>query len=262
MVDQDLKVSLTDDTLFSYIIRCFLVNRSIEINGVGRINPETEELVSFVLDTSPISNSSGGVQHHTAPQVIAHLTQFGTVPNLQVHTHPGMGVFWSPTDLNAQNDEMKDLLVAQESGVFYWMVIDQLDWKVTKAEWANRTPTRLSNGHVVLQDTPLVFKRSYKSYGDEYDYGYYGGGYIVGGKNEKKEKEVNESDFLQEDSYYDELFEAYEVEKYAWGKLVKAVEADNPGDKTWYSYVLTNPHTWNYLGKNIEEFEKEVNRGL
>lgn len=241
---------------------------------MGYINPETEELESLIVDTKPIANSGGGVTHSTAHLVIEHLATYRKIPNMQWHTHPGIGVGWSSTDLNAQDVEMQTLLAGSESGVFYWMVVDQLDWKITKVAWEDRKPTLLHDGFVTLHDVALCFRSryqiAYSSYGSN-NYNYYDG--IVAWKNKNGDKEEGDSEDDSEgfdiadapDSAFDALFETYDVEKYEWGTLRKAIESENPNERNWYYYVLSRPSTWPYLGKKGEELltlMEEGNHGL
>jgi len=62
---------------------------------------------------------------------------FDTI-NLQWHTHPGMGAFWSSTDLGAHKSMLSDALDLSNSGSMHFLVYDFGDWLHRKYEWTNR----------------------------------------------------------------------------------------------------------------------------
>jgi len=77
-------------------------NAKNEINGLGAVNKKGYVLAIWLTGVG----SSGGVVANPAMELLAiqSAMEAGYAINLQWHTHPGMSVFWSGTDINCHRE--------------------------------------------------------------------------------------------------------------------------------------------------------------
>lgn len=113
----DASVVLSDKA-FALFVVAQRIAPGKEISGFGFI--KDGELTWAGFTESGTAASVTNTSARSAKLMARCLQETGGVPNVQVHTHPGMTCFWSGTDLNSQHviiDEAAD--VAKEGDMYF-----------------------------------------------------------------------------------------------------------------------------------------------
>ena len=274
---------------FEEIISWFLANERLEVAGFALIREEEGRIPRLVwakVDAES-TGSGGSVTSNTGAIVAASVIANGVGPNVQLHTHPGMGTFYSGTD---QADILDSIDRAPGAGHMYFLVLDQLDWMCRRIHW-NEDKTELSYHPVTMwvADTriKLEFRRkpeqapTAEGYAQRQGYGYsdYGGYYsswrgaanasknynytpqpgtqlalLRGDDDDVPVKNVTMGnarlymgEWSKKPSDYDYLFDFWDVPKYDWIDLQHVIEKEL-GDGM-YNTLIEDRELWEYLAE-------------
>lgn len=106
------------DKAFALFVVAQRIAPGKEVSGFGFI--KDGELIWAGFTESGTSSSVTNTSTKSAMLMARCLQDTGGVPNVQIHTHPGMTCFWSSVDLNSQHviiDEAAD--VAKEGDMYF-----------------------------------------------------------------------------------------------------------------------------------------------
>jgi hypothetical protein len=239
------------------------------------------------------TGSGGSVTSNTGAIVAASVIANGVGPNVQLHTHPGMGTFYSGTD---QADILDSIDRAPGAGHMYFLVLDQLDWLCRRIHW-NEDKSVLSYHPVTMwvADTriKLEFRRkpeqavTTEAYAQRQGYGYskYGAYYgawrdaASSGQNYTPKPGAQPALLRGDDdddvpvknvtmgnahlfmgawsknpSDYDYLFDFWDVAKYDWLDLQYVIEKELGSGM--YHTLIEDKEIWEYL-TDLEDPELE-----
>lgn len=195
------------------------------------------------------------------------------IPNGQWHTHPGLTVYWSPTDMESQLRFCVEIIDGgRPDGYFCFIVLDQLDWLATKMVWENGQIVYRENGKVQLNGVPLsgvtkaVYTYPYAGYGVTYGNNY---GTVFRGSNKQKQiqstptatvkqpeskvlripdEDQFKGDLPKDNNYYAKLFDMFFVPYFDWIELYIAIQAAFPGQ---YDDIVNESISWQWLEQRL-----------
>lgn len=272
--------------VFASIMAKFVEERPDETAGYFDVNPNGN-IIDWSFNDPSADGTGGHVDYGTAEALLAYMGAFGHdagFPNGQWHTHPNLTPYWSSTDKKAQLKTVVELMRNNKTGFYYFMVMDKLDWLITKISWEDDKIVLAENGTVLLSGVKMEKRvrhttvTTYYKGGTHYDNLYRGGGgaddfqddywpywgagvkqleggnTVVVANNHKYDKHAAfKGDWSLINKDYYRLFDIFKVQKYDWNTLWNTIDSLYP-DRYWE--IVDSPHTWSGIKEDLEVIVK------
>jgi hypothetical protein len=182
-----------DESVFIQMLGYITGEQTNEIAGHGVFDEESNQIIWIHKDEDAVE-SAGHVNSSSGPATVAALIAGHDPPNLQWHTHPGMGVFWSTTDERDQMELILDASKLTPAGCRYFLVLDQLKWRIDKIAWENGEPKSRQKGFVRVNDNLVLDYGQRRTYVRKKGKSYSHGGNWWSGKKKKAAPGITVSD--------------------------------------------------------------------
>jgi hypothetical protein len=147
---------------FAKMVGYLLDENVSEIAGFGYYDPKDGIVWATLGDID--HQSQGHVNAGSAKATIEALQAGYTEINMQWHTHPGMGVYFSETD---KADQLKAVRIAantQPLGSRMFIVFDKLDWLHNTYVWADHKIEGYYQGRITVGSSALNYP-NFSQYG-------------------------------------------------------------------------------------------------
>jgi len=142
----------------------------VEISGFGWINPDTR-VIDFVVVSSQGQSAFVATppsETHWAMNQCYDAVKNGI--NMQWHTHPGFGAFFSGTDTDDIAKDIDGAVDTSESGDMYYIVIDHVSsWIVRRVIWDKDDGIRFNDGTLWMADHAMYKDGKRPTVPDGYD---------------------------------------------------------------------------------------------
>lgn len=254
----DLELSVE---IFLEMVKFILGEQDLEISGFGR---EDEGKMHWAFRSESDRSSGGDVTAGSGSATVAAIIAGIDLPNVQWHTHPGFGAFFSATDINDHIKFLKDAMDTSNAGHIIFICVSELDWQMVRFDWADGVLVK-RKGAVIIDGVKLDYRRAGRavhqpSVGSQW----YGNGYYddeidpvllalpsnAQDYNIEVEPKIKSGDYLKgrwsdQDEDYLPLFEIYKVEPYDWEKLFDEIEVVE--NEIFYYEIVDDKNIWPLL---------------
>lgn len=238
-----------------------LEEHSTEIGGFAYWNPETNTIDWIHRDRLGEGQGStwnGGTAHG----MMACLMERGQNANVQWHSHPHFGCFFSPTDMQNQMELVERSMIAP-TGFIIFVVVDGLEWKVARISWQDYVLTGIEEGYVHIGDQPLSYHRPPIKYSGSYTtYSKTGDKKNVYYEKERKNSKGETLTRVQamymgmwsaDEEDYDLLFDMFGVERFNWLALYRRIDDEFPNS---YYEIVDIPGCWQAVDIYLKDLAK------